>query len=124
MTGFRVGWTRSSPQMIGHLTKIQEPLVSCGSPFTQYAAIAALRGPQDCLHDMVRAYKSRRDAALNTLAARGRPSAYVPGGAFYLPVDITSSGTLVLYLSTLDFTCGHVIKRLFAYLVIENMNFW
>jgi aspartate/methionine/tyrosine aminotransferase len=37
-------------------------------------------------------YRLRRDTALEILKRRGRESAYVPGGAFYLPVDISSSG--------------------------------
>lgn len=35
MTGFRVGWTRCSSSMAEALTKLQEPLVSSGVPFTQ-----------------------------------------------------------------------------------------
>lgn len=92
MTGFRVGWTRCNPNLVDILSKMQEPIVSCGVPFAQEAAVAALRGPKDCVAEMTLAYKQRRDAALATLAARGRPSKYTPGGAFYLPVDISASG--------------------------------
>jgi aspartate/methionine/tyrosine aminotransferase len=92
MTGYRVGWTRCSSYVAAQLTKIQEPLVSCASPFNQIAAAAALDGPQDCVERMRGEYRLRRDTALGILKSRGRVSSYVPGGAFYLPVDITSSG--------------------------------
>lgn len=38
---------------------------------------------------MAAEYKKRRDAALAILTARGRTSDYIPGGAFYLPLDIS-----------------------------------
>ncbi|KAJ1430399.1 aminotransferase class I and II [Ochromonadaceae sp. CCMP2298] len=92
MTGFRVGWTRTSPFVAAQMTKIQEPLVSCATAFSQTAAAAALNGPQQCVGDMLSQYKKRRDLAMSILKARGRPSAYTPGGAFYLPVDVSTSG--------------------------------
>lgn len=94
MTGFRVGWTRCHSKLAKVLTKLQEPMVSCGSAFAQYAAVAALQGPQDDLINMKKAYHLRRDRALQILSQRNRPSAFIPGGAFYLPLDVTASGTL------------------------------
>lgn len=98
MTGYRVGWARCSPALVEQLSKMQEPIVSCGVPFAQEAAIAALTGPQDCVKEMTAAYKERRDAALTALHSRGRPSSFIPGGAFYLPVDISSSGRSTYHL--------------------------
>jgi aspartate/methionine/tyrosine aminotransferase len=43
MTGYRVGWARCSPQMARCVSKLQEPVVSCGVPFAQAGAVAALR---------------------------------------------------------------------------------
>jgi len=94
MTGYRIGWTRFGRDSIltSQITKMQEPIVSCGTSFAQYAAEIALRGPQDCVIEMNRQYKRRRDVALQILTSRGRRSDYIPGGAFYLPVDISKSG--------------------------------
>jgi len=91
MTGFRVGWTRCSPQLAAVMTKIQEPMVSCGTSFTQYASITALTECENESRGMVKEYHTRRDAALAVLKTRGRAS-FIPGGAFYLPLDISSSG--------------------------------
>eukprot|EP01032_Pedospumella_encystans_P013667 gene13667-15720_t len=92
MTGYRVGWTRCSPTLAAQLTKIQEPLVSCASPFNQLAAAVALREGHSAVEYMRRQYHKRRDIALNILKQRGRESSCVPGGAFYLPVDVSFSG--------------------------------
>ena len=91
MTGFRVGFTRARREFIELASKLQEPLVSCGVGFAQMAAVEALQGPQQCVRDMVDAYRRRRDVALEVLRAHGLYR-YTPGGAFYLLVDISASG--------------------------------
>lgn len=90
MTGYRVGWIRSSKIIIDTITKLQEPIVSCGTSFSQYGAVAALEGSDETITEMVGAYQERRDKALAILKRRGRESKYIPGGAFYLPINITN----------------------------------
>jgi aspartate/methionine/tyrosine aminotransferase len=65
--------------------------VSCGTPFSQLGALAALEGPQDCVAEMTAAYKRRRDIALEVLRERGLYR-YTPGGAFYVMVDVSATG--------------------------------
>ncbi len=91
MTGYRVGFTRASTNYIELATKLQEPFVSCGSGFSQCAAAEALDGPQDCVLEMRNTYRARRDLALEILREYDLYH-YTPGGAFYLLVDITSTG--------------------------------
>ena len=45
MTGYRVGWARAAPHIITQLTKLQEPLLSCGVPFCHAGALEALTNP-------------------------------------------------------------------------------
>ena len=90
MTGYRVGFTRGPADFIELGAKLQEPLVSCGTGFSQLAAAAALDGPQDDVERMRLAYKARRDLALSILRERGLYQ-YTPGGAFYLLVDIAAA---------------------------------
>ena len=90
MTGFRVGWTRASAEIVENMSKLMEPVVSCGVPFTQWAAIEALEGSQHYMKEMVQQYKERRDKAMKTLKERGKEQLNTPGGAFYLPLDISS----------------------------------
>ena len=91
MTGFRVGFTRARADYIELAAKLQEPLVSCGVGFAQKAAVAALEGPGDCVRAMCTQYRARRDLALEILREYGLYR-YTPGGAFYLLVDISSTG--------------------------------
>lgn len=91
MTGYRVGFTRACPEYIELAAKLQEPLISCGSGFSQLASAEALDGSQDCVEEMRQAYKRRRDVALEVLRAHDLYQ-YTPGGAFYLLIDISASG--------------------------------
>jgi aspartate aminotransferase/aminotransferase len=91
MTGYRVGFTRARVDYIELATKLQEPIVSCGVGFAQLAAVEGLNGPQESVRQMCAAYKSRRDAAVEVLKANNLYR-YSPGGAFYLLVDISSTG--------------------------------
>ena len=91
MTGFRVGWTRASAEIVENMSKLTEPLISCGVPFTQWAAIEALECSQHYVAEMVQQYKERRDKTLETLKERGREQTTTPGGAFYIPLDITAT---------------------------------
>ena len=88
MCGYRVGFLRAHEDLCGAVTKLQEAFVSCGVPFAQAAAAAALDGPQDIIP--VKRYQARRDVAVAALKRHGL-YAYTPEGAFYLLVDVGQS---------------------------------
>jgi len=90
MTGWRVGWTVASEEIITAMTVCQEPVVSCINTVAQHAAIAALEGPQDCVVEMVADYRRRRDVAVETAKKLGLDF-YYPHGAFYLLINIRES---------------------------------
>lgn len=92
MTGWRVGYTVAPPPVAALIAKLQEPLTSCVNAVAQKAAEAALRGPQDCVETMRRAYQARRDMAVAILRQHGLYR-YRPSGAFYLMVDVAAAGT-------------------------------
>lgn len=91
MTGFRVGFTRATPEYVEQAGKMQETLVSCGVGASQAAALAALEGPQDCVRQMQAAYRRRRDYACAELERHGLTH-WRPQGAFYIMVDVSASG--------------------------------
>jgi aspartate/methionine/tyrosine aminotransferase len=91
MTGWRVGYAAIPLELASVLAKTQEPLISCVSSPAQFAAIAALTGPQDCVSEMRDAYRARRDAAVDVAADRGIPFV-TPQGAFYLWLDVSATG--------------------------------
>ncbi len=91
MTGWRVGYAVAPPELAPYLIKTQEPVTACVNAPAQMAAVAALRGPQDCVNEMREAYESRRNGVMEILDRAGVP--YVrPSGAFYLWIDIGGSG--------------------------------
>ncbi len=91
MTGWRVGYIVSNPDLARLVMKLQEPMISCVSSVSQKAAEAALTGPQDCVDTMRAAYRDRRDAVVDVLQRRGR-YVYTPRGAFYIMIDVSASG--------------------------------
>ena len=71
MPGWRVGFAAGNKQLIAALGRIKS-YVDYGA-FTpiQVAATAALNGPQDCVEDLRRMYKERRDVLVDGLARAG-----------------------------------------------------
>jgi aspartate/methionine/tyrosine aminotransferase len=91
MTGWRVGYVAAPRRASTQIAKLQEPLISCVNAPAQYAALAALTGPQDVVAEMNRSYRERRDEVCRRLAAAGVP-AMPPSGAFYIWVDVSAAG--------------------------------
>ena len=74
MAGWRVGFACGNAQMIHALKRIKSYL-DYGMPQPiQIGAIAAVRGPQDCVTENVAIYKERRDALIDGLAQHGEGS--------------------------------------------------
>ncbi|SFM20728.1 pyridoxal phosphate-dependent aminotransferase [Marinobacter zhejiangensis] len=70
MTGWRIGYAAGPAKVIGAMKKIQSQSTSNPASISQAAAQAALDGSQDCVGEMVKAFKERHDylvEALNTL---------------------------------------------------------
>lgn len=61
MTGWRIGYLVAGKEMIPQLSKAHIPFAICAPVVSQYAALAALQGPQDCVEDFRRKYLSARD---------------------------------------------------------------
>jgi aspartate aminotransferase len=87
MTGMRVGYLVAPERVAATAAKMQEPLIACVNAPAQYAALAALEGPQDFVETMRRAYHERRDAAAARLDEAG-VGYLLPDGAFYMWVDV------------------------------------
>jgi len=88
MTGWRLGYLVGSAELIDTATKVLESNSSCVSTITQVAAEAALVGPQDCVAEMVGAYRRRRDRVVNLLEDAELLIAK-PTGAFYIMADVS-----------------------------------
>jgi aspartate aminotransferase len=91
MCGWRVGYVVAPVALAQLIIDLQEPITSCVNTFAQHGAISAIAGPQDAVVTMRDAYRRRRDAVLAELDGKGLP-AFRPTGAFYMWLDISSSG--------------------------------
>ena len=91
MTGWRLGYLVGSNELVDTATKVLESNSSCVSTISQVAAEAALTGPQDCVKEMVAAYRRRRDLVVDILKDAELFIAE-PTGAFYIMADISPRG--------------------------------
>ena len=71
MTGWRVGYVVANDRISDSITKVLESNSSCLPTVCQKAAEAALDGPREPLHDMVKAYRDRRDLCVGLLEEAG-----------------------------------------------------
>ncbi len=100
MTGWRLGYLSAHPDVLASIGKVLESYSSCPSSISQAAAEAALRGPSDCVVEMVGAYRERRDVVVSELAGTDL-LLHTPEGAFYAIV-----GTGGVGISSRDFAFG------------------
>ncbi|MWC00031.1 pyridoxal phosphate-dependent aminotransferase, partial [Agromyces seonyuensis] len=87
MTGVRVGYLVTPPGFDATLRTMQEATISCVATPDQYAALAALEGPQDTVARARARYRAAFELAAAALDAKG-VDYLVPGGAMYLWVDV------------------------------------
>src|SRR6201997_2139569 len=92
MTGWRLGFGVFPPSLVEPVTRLAINSVSCTSAFSQYAAIAALDGPQDGVAQMVTEFRARRDVIVGGLNEIPGISCVEPQGAFYAFPNITGTG--------------------------------
>ncbi len=61
MTGWRIGYLHADSSIIPQINKAHIPLAICAPVVSQYAALGALKGPQDCITHFSEHYRSARD---------------------------------------------------------------
>jgi len=61
MTGWRIGYIHADEEMISQIKKAHIPLAICAPVVSQYAAIAALKGSQDCVGEFRLHYLKARN---------------------------------------------------------------
>ncbi|MDR9432044.1 MAG: aminotransferase class I/II-fold pyridoxal phosphate-dependent enzyme [Natronomonas sp.] len=82
MTGWRLGWVAASHERTERMLRVHQYAQACASAPAQYAAEAALSGPQDRVDGMRAAFEERRDVLLDGLEGMGL-DVPTPQGAFY-----------------------------------------
>lgn len=100
MTGWRVGFVCGNKDIIAGLSKVKDNFDSGVFTAIQYAAVVALTGPQDCVEEIRKVYKSRRDVLLNGLRKLGL-SPFVPKATFYVWCRIPEGETSISFTDKL-----------------------
>jgi aspartate aminotransferase len=88
MTGWRIGWTLSPLNVAKAMGDLQSQETSNPSSISQYAALAALEGPQQCVQEMLAEFAKRRDFVRSRLAKIPGVGCPEMAGAFYAFVNI------------------------------------
>lgn len=89
MTGWRIGYTASSPEIAKLMGNMQSHGSSNPNSIAQKAAIAAIAGPQDCVAEMKVEFEKRRNYMYDRVSSMKHISALKPQGAFYVFIDIS-----------------------------------
>lgn len=90
MTGWRIGYIAAPLWVAKAVVKLQGQYTSGASSIAQKAAEAAYAGPQDCVEDMRKAFKRRRDLIVGLMKEIPGVNVNVPDGAFYLFPEVSS----------------------------------
>ncbi|NIA67256.1 pyridoxal phosphate-dependent aminotransferase [Pelagibius litoralis] len=92
MTGWRLGFAVWPKGLAETATRLAINCHSCVNASAQYAGLAALRGPQDAVAEMMSAFDVRRRAIHGALNSLPGISCVEPAGAFYAFPNITGTG--------------------------------
>jgi aspartate aminotransferase len=90
MTGWRIGYTAGSEEIISAMNNIQSQSTSNPTSIAQKASVEALNGPQREVDKMVSAFAQRRNYVVDRLNKIEGVSCYKPVGAFYVFPNFSS----------------------------------
>lgn len=89
MTGWRIGWAISPPPLAKMLDVVQGQSTTNATAVAQYAALAALTGPQGEIEIIRARFEQRRNAMVRGLNAIEGITCRLPEGAFYAFANCT-----------------------------------
>ncbi len=95
MTGSRIGYAAGPERLISPMYCCHQYSAMCPCTYAQWGAVAALRGPQEHIADMVKELDRRRLMLLERLSQMPGVFFVRPRGAFYIMVAIPGLGTPV-----------------------------
>lgn len=83
MTGWRIGYIAAKQPIVTNIFKIHDSLITCPTAVSQYAALAAIIGPQDSVAEFKKAFEKRRSIVTKELAKTDQLQYTIPQGAYY-----------------------------------------
>jgi len=115
MSGWRLGFAVSSPEIIDVLGKLTNSAISCVSPFTQMAGVVAMREELAYRDETMKAFQKKVELLVAGMNKIDGVSCLMPGGTFYVfpsvaavcnRLGITSHGLALFLLEGADDTRG------------------
>ncbi|HEY4309040.1 MAG TPA: pyridoxal phosphate-dependent aminotransferase [Pirellulales bacterium] len=88
MTGWRIGWTLSPKKLAKAMDNLQSQETSNPSSVSQYAALAALSGPQQCVSEMLEQFAKRREFVKQRITQLPQITGTRMSGAFYAFINV------------------------------------
>lgn len=92
MTGWRLGYIAAPAELIPPMAKLHAYLLTNASSMVQWGGVAALKGTQEPVAEMVEEFRKRRDFMVKEINEINGLACPNPGGAFYLFVDVKGTG--------------------------------
>ena len=116
MTGWRIGYTAASEEIIKIMGNIQSHTTSNPSSIAQYASVVGLEGDQTSVEEMRIEFNKRRIYITELINSIKKLSCKIPKGAFYIMVNFSDLKGKVIH--------GIEIKTSldFANLLLEKAN--
>jgi aspartate aminotransferase len=90
MTGWRLGYALAPAPVIAAMQKLQSQSTSNPTSIVQKAAVAGLKGPQQCVEEMRQEYIQLRDHVVKGLRAIPGVKCTMPQGAFYVYPNVSA----------------------------------
>jgi len=100
MTGFRIGYACSTPELIEAMMKVHQYSMMCAPILSQEAAIEALKNGAESVARMKEQYRERRDFVTRRFNEMGL-TCHIPNGTFYAFPSISRTG-----FKSIDFCKG------------------
>jgi aspartate/methionine/tyrosine aminotransferase len=94
MTGWRIGFT-ANPALAPLFTRWITNTDSCASQISQWAALEAIKGPQDAAEAMKASFLQRRNLIVGLLNEVPGVKCLTPGGAFYVWPNVTEACRMI-----------------------------
>lgn len=101
MTGWRLGWLAGPVEIVKLARIMQTHSAQSAASFTMAAGVAALNGPQECVHEMTAAYTKRRRFVLDAFEEIQGIECNPIEGAFYVFPKFTDTNKSSLEIASI-----------------------
>jgi aspartate aminotransferase len=108
MTGWRLGWLAGPASIVKLARILQTHSAQSAASFTMAAGVAALNGPQDCVHQMTASYAERRRFILDAFEEIPGIECQPIEGAFYVFPKFTATKKSSLAISEYLLEKAHI----------------